>query len=229
MKHPAESTPLKALLAAAALTAAGHATAATGCPALGKAGQLAQAQARIHAVSRSFFEGETLAQASVTHSVVIGTQQTLLDGGSWSQTKLDMSDVPGAPKGGADSMRTLAANLIFFDAEMPCKALGRETLAGRSALVYEIRYEVNTGEANGRIWLDAATGLPLKMVSRQRDFDARLKLGKDGKLAGVQHTANNKFMLQQHAWLFGESVKDIPRSTRTPDAAAQAQIDALLR
>jgi hypothetical protein len=216
------------LLWAASLAAATHAT-ASGCPALGKAGQLAQAQARIHAVSRSFIDGEPIARASTTHSVVIGKQQTLLDGTSWSQTRLDMSDIPGAPANSGDSMRTLAANLIFLDAEMPCKALGRETVAGRSALAYEVRYEVETGEAVGKLWLDAVTGLPLKMVSRQKDFDLGMKLGKDGRLAGVQHKANGKTIVQQHAWLFGDAVKDIPRATKAPDAATAARIDELLR
>lgn len=212
-----------ALWAATAITAN---AADTSCAPVAKAADAALAQARIHAAIDSPPDPEAVKagfKPTLMHSIVIDqVQYSNAVRASFSKTPLASKD-----------MRMLAADLGPFLVEQGCRAGGSVRLAGRDALVFLATGDLGRGEIRFKLWIDKASGLPLRAVSDEPGFDVETlfdKLDRKGgasKLA-VKEKPDAARVVGTHAYLYGDAVKP-PGPQGALDAGALATLQALLK
>lgn len=109
--------------------------------------------------------------------------------------------------------------------EEGCKPAGTEKVAGRDAQVFTASGDLGRGEIWFNLWIDKATGLPLRAVSDEPDVDVEMFNALDKKKGGPTHGKRN---VATHAYLFGDAVKP-PDQKGGLDAAAVAVLQALLK
>ncbi len=90
-----------------------------------------------------------------------------------------------------------------------CKALGEESVAGRTATVIGIIPNDDTGEVIAKVWIDAATRLPVRTWLKGSDTD-----GKTGSMKDV--------------YLYGDAVKE-PSAKGAIAPATIARLEALFK
>ena len=125
------------------------------CAAVAKASNAALAQTRIHAAIDSPLDPEAIRagmKRSLMHSIVINSVQ------------YSNAIVPTFSRNALESneMRLLAADLGPFMVEEGCRAAGSERVASREDLVFTATSDLGRGEIRFRLWIDKATGLPLR-------------------------------------------------------------------
>jgi hypothetical protein len=200
---------------AAALTFAGPARADGACAAVGKALAAALAQPRIHAAIDRPLDAEALRagfKPTLMHSIVIdGVQYSNAMRAGFARTPL-----------ASPEMRLLAGDLAPFAVEQGCQAAGSERIAGRDARVYTARGDSDRGEVRLRLWVDAASGLPLRAVTDEPDVDV------DDLFGRAKPKAVARRMVGTHAYLFGAAVKP-PGAAGALDPATLVQLQALLK
>ena len=150
--------------------AAAHAAAADGgCAVVAKAAQAALAQPRIHAAIDSPLDPEAAKMGMkpmLMHSIVIDrVQYSNAIRAGFSKTPLDSPE-----------MRMLASDLAPFLVEQGCKAAGSERVAGRDAQVFTASGDMGRGEVRFRLWIDKASGLPMRATSDEPDVDVEVML-----------------------------------------------------
>jgi hypothetical protein len=187
------------------------------CAPLMKAVEKGMAQSRIHAASIVSRDGEKK-KAPWMHSVLIGDVQYLIEGGNFHGRNAMQSK----------EFRALATNLAQFAIDEGCRALGKESIAGRSATVIGIGYDVSAGEAAGKFWIDTATGLPVRVVTTQPDEDTKFQFDAKTKQLKTETKLNGKTISQQHVYLYGDAVKE-PGAKGAIDAATTATLEGLLK
>lgn len=206
--------------------AAAHAAAADGgCAVVAKAAQAALAQPRIHAAIDSPLDPEAAKMGMkpmLMHSIVIDRlQYSNAIRAGFSKTPLDSPE-----------MRMLASDLAPFLVEQGCKAAGSERVAGRDAQVFTASGDMGRGEVRFRLWIDKASGLPMRATSDEPDVDVEVMLdaaSRKGKPGSAVKTApNGKRVLATHAYLFGDAVKP-PDAKGAVDGAALTTLQALLK
>ncbi len=212
-----------ALGAATAVTA--H-SADSSCAPVVKAANAGLAQPRIHAAIDSPLDPEAVKMGfkpTLMHSIVIDqVQYSNAIRAGFSKTPLDSKD-----------MRMLASDLGPFMVEQGCRAGGSERVAGRDAQVYLAAGDLGRGEIRFKLWIDKASGLPLRAVSDEPDFDVETLFDKPGKKGGaskmtIKEKANAARMVSTHAYIFGDAVKP-PGPKGALDAGALASLQALLK
>ncbi len=212
-------------LALLGLAASLPAAADGSCAVVERAAQAALAQPRIHAAIDSPLDPEALKMGMkpmLMHSIVIDrVQYSNAIRAGFSKTPLDSPE-----------MRMLAGDLGPFLVEQGCKAAGSERVAGREAQVFTASGDLGRGEIRFKLWIDKASGLPLRATSDEPDVDVEVLLGaapRKGKPGGaVKTAANGKRMLATHAYLFGDAVKP-PGAKGVVDGAALTTLQALLK
>ena len=187
------------------------------CIPLKNAVEKGMAQQRIHAASIVSTDGAKT-KALMDHSVLIGDIQYLVEGGNFH------GRIPMEPK----ELRPLATNLVQFTITEGCKALGKESVAGRTATVIGFGYEVSSGEALGKLWIDAATGLPVRAMTTQADEDTIFQFDAKTKELKTETKANGKTLSQHHVYLYGDAVKE-PSAKGAIEPATIATLEALLK
>ena len=193
------------------------------CVPLMKAVEKGMALPQIH--SATVFERSGEKKLAIDHSIVIGDEQYLIEGGRFrGPISLNNKRLPP----GMPSMRPLATNLAQFQIEEGCKALGKDTVVGRAAIVIGIGYEVAGGEAMGKAWIDTATGLPLRVITRQPDTDTKFLFDKKTKKMDTQTTENGKTITQTHVYLFGDIVK-VPGPKGAIEPSTITTLEAMLK
>ena len=203
-----------------------HAVAAdASCAGVLKAVQAGMVQPRIHAAIDAPLDAEAIKlgfKKTLMHSIVIDKLQysNALDP-KFQRVALANADERG-----------MASDLAAFQAEHGCNALGSARLAGRAAQVFALTTDLGRGEVTVRLWVDAASGLPLRAVTDEPDFDVDTVLQRAAKAgaksrAQVTEKANGQRIVSTHAYLYGDAVK-APGSGGTLDAQALSQLQALL-
>ena len=137
-------------------------------------------------------------------------------------------------------MRPIATDLAAFGAESGCRALGPQRVAGRNTVGYSFSTELGRGEARVWVWVDSATGLPVRAVRDEPDFDVDVNWSKpDATSKGtageagapavqIKERPNGKRVIGTHAYLYGGAVK-LPDTSGAVDAAALVQLQAFLK
>lgn len=206
--------------------AAGHAMAADpGCAVPARAAEAALAQARIHAAVDSPLDPEALKMGMkpmLMHSIVIDRVQYS------NATRAAFSKTPLA----SPEMRLLASDLGPFLVEQGCKPAADERLAGRNAQVFIASADMGRGEVRFKLWIDKASGLPLRATSDEPEADVEAlldTLSRKGKPRGPAKTGPAvRRLVATHAYLFGDAVKP-PGAQGAVDNTALATLHALLK
>jgi hypothetical protein len=196
------------------------------CTAVIKAANAGLAQLRIHAAIDTPPDPEAVKagfKPTLMHSIVIDqVQYSNAIRAGFSRTPLESKD-----------MRMLATDLGPFMVEEGCKPAGSETLAGRDTLVFTAQGDLGRGEIRFKLWVDKATGLPLRAVSDEPDVDVETLFNALDKKKGrpavqAAEKPNAKRNIATHAYLFGAAVKP-PGPQGAIDAAALASLLAVLK
>lgn len=215
---------LAGCLLAVALDAAQAAD--TSCATVIKAANAGLAQPRIHAAIDSPLDPQAVKMGfkpTLMHSIVIDqVQYSNAIRASFSKTALESKD-----------MRLLATDLAPFMVEQGCKASGSEKLAGRDTQVFVASGDMGRGEIRFKLWIDKASGLPLRAVSDEPDFDVETVLDKLDRKGGASKVAikekpNGTRVVSTHAYIYGDAVKP-PGPNGALDAGALATLQALLK
>jgi hypothetical protein len=108
----------------------------------------------------------------------------------------------------SDSDRALGAFYASVLAEMDsdCRTIGTATLAGRNTLVFEHGSNKKPDDALFKLWIDSATGLPLRVDFDEAEVVSVSTKGKDG-LPVFSAKKTDKRQVNSVAFLFGDAVK----------------------
>ena len=88
-----------------------------------------------------------------------------------------------------------------------CRALGKTTLAGRTALIFENGSNKSKNEQLMKVWIDTATGLPLRVdIDEAAPELTSFGVTKDRK-PNIEVKKTDKRMVNSVAFLFGDAVK----------------------
>ena len=211
------------LLAAASSVLPAHATDGACAPVL-KAVRAGMAQARIHAAIDHPLDPEAVKigmKPTLMHSIVIDKlQYSNAIRPDFAKTALERPE-----------MRALASDLAIFEIDTGCKALGAQTVAGRTALAYAMGTDLGRGEARITLWIDSSSGLPVRALTDEPDVDVETvwKTGKDqGAGVDIRQRPNGKRVVARHAYLYGNDVKP-PGAGGAVDPAALSALQALLK
>lgn len=198
----------------------------TSCAAVVRALNAGLAQARTHAAIDSPLDADAIKMGikpTLIHSIVIDqVQYSNAIGPSFSRTVLESKE-----------MRMLATDLGPFMVEEGCKPGGSDKVAGRDAAVFTASGNLGRGEIRFRLWIDKATGLPLRAVSDEPEVDVDTVFNALDKKKGrpsmaVKEKPNGKRQIATHAYLFGDAVKP-PGAKGALDAGALAFLQAVLK
>jgi hypothetical protein len=206
-------------------TSAAAQAADSSCAPVAKAANAGLAQARIHAAIDSPLDPEAVKMGfkpTLMHSIVIDqVQYSNAIHASFSRTPL-----------GSKELRMLATDLGPFMVEVGCKALGSEKVAGREAQVFVAAGDLGRGEVRLKLWIDRASGLPLRAVTDEPDVDVETvldDLGRKGRpTIEVKQAPSARRLVATHAYLYGDAVKP-PGPKGALDPAALATLQAVLK
>jgi hypothetical protein len=210
--------------AALCLASAGVQAADPACAALSRAARAGMQQARIHAVIDAPLDPEALKigmKPTLLHSIVIDQQQ--------HSNALTPTFRTTTLKSAAE--RELASDLAVFEPDAGCQVQGPLRLAGRDALRYTFGTDLGRGEARVTVWVDTATGLPLRALTDEPDVDvgaAFNKAGASGRAVEIKEKPNGKRVVATHAYLFGAAVR-APGPQGVIDTDALARLQQLLK
>ncbi len=198
-----------------------HAVAADkSCEPVVKAGKAALAMKRIH--QAGYMPPEKGARPAPTanalsHSVAV--DQTYYF--SLGNSVFDQKPIKN------DTDRTLA----YFYAEViaglddNCRSLGKATLAGRSAFVFEQGSNKSPDDMLVKVWIDSATGLPLRADLDEAQVDTNWVKGKKGTPA-AETKRNDKRQVNSVAFIYGDAVKAPVLSGKKTLLGTPANLDA---
>jgi len=222
-RHPT----LRRIVGATLMALGAHALGAdTSCTPIVKALNAGLAQPRIHAAIDSPLDPEAIKMGmkpTLMHSIVIDqVQYSNAIRPTFSRTPLESKE-----------MRMLATDLGPFMVDEGCKAGGAEKIAGRDAQVYTASGDLGRGAIRFKLWVDKATGLPLRAVSDEPEVDvdtvfAALDKKKGRPSVEIKEKPNGKRRVATHAYLFGDAVKP-PGAKGALDAGALASLQAVLK
>ena len=176
------------------------------CAALEKAGELAAKQARIHNATdfmRSTAPAPNeklspLGEKMMQNVTIDKTNYMAMDGATFSTEIIK-----------DDSERTLKSGIVIFSmVDEGCRSLGKATVAGRTANVYEAGSNKTSNDRYFKFWIDAQTGLPLKGIEdaplpEVKSFGA----SKAGKPKIEVEMNKVKRVINTTAFVFGDVVK----------------------
>lgn len=213
------------VLICSAMTAPG-AFADSSCAPVAKALNAGLAQPRIHAAIDSPLNADAIKMGmkpTLIHSIVIDqVQYSNAIRPTFSRTALESKE-----------MRMLATDLGPFMVEEGCKPGGSDKVAGRDSIVFTAKGDLGRGEIRFKLWIDKATGLPLRAVSDEPEVDVDAVFNALDKKNGrpsveVKEKPNGKRQIATHAYLFGDAVKP-PGVNGTLDAGALTSLQAVLK
>jgi hypothetical protein len=176
------------------------------CAALNKAGERGLKQARIHqavdllraAVPKPNEKVTPLGENFMQTITIDKTVYMALDGITFSAETVK-NDEERAMKSGV---------AVFSMIDEGCKFLGKATVAGRNADVYEAGSNKNSDSTYFKFWVDSQTGLPLKSVEDAPAPELNsFKVTKDGR-PNIEVKKNKvDRVLNTIAFVFGDTVK----------------------
>jgi hypothetical protein len=213
---------------AAIATQSAHA-ADSSCKVVAKAGDAALANVRIHQALYMPVKG---AKGPVTadqlgHFIVI-------DKTHYSSVLKGLFDAKPIATASERSQGVYYA-VMLADMDSDCRALGKATLAGRSAMVFENGSNKKSDDILFKVWVDSATGLPLRADVDEAEVVSTTTKDKNGlPIFGAKK--GDKRQVNSVVFLFGDAVKapvfgpkkGLLGTPATLDAQATAAMLALL-
>ncbi len=195
--------PLTRLAAGAllAMAAASSFAADLSCAVIAKSAALGLANARIHQAVYMPPDGAKKAPTGdqLTHFMVVDkTKYVGMMKGVFEVTPVASAD---------DRLTGVSYVAMLADMNEGCRALGKATLAGRSALVFENGSNKKSSEHLLKVWIDTTTGLPLRVdideaVPELKSF----AVTKDRK-PNIEVKKTEQRMVNSVVFLFGDAVK----------------------
>jgi hypothetical protein len=187
------------LVLAAIATQSAHA-ADSSCKVVAKAGDAALANARIH---QGLYMPAKGAKGPVTadqlgHFIVI-------DKTHYSSVIKGLFDVKPIATASERSQGVYYA-VMLADMDSDCRALGKATLAGRAALVFENGSNKKSDDILFKVWVDSATGLPLRADLDEAEVVSTATKDKNG-LPVFSAKKGEKRQVNSVVFLFGDAVK----------------------
>ena len=195
---------LLASMACLALTTPAAHAADNSCKAVAKAGEAALANARIHQALYMPVSGKNArppaAAAELQHFMVI-------DKTKYTSVFKGLFDSEPIAKPSDRSINVYYASMIASMDE-DCRAVGKATLGGRPALVFEQGSNKKADDIMFKIWIDSATGLPLRADVDEAEVVSTMTKDKNGlPKFSVKKSDGGKRQVNSVAFLFGDAVK----------------------
>lgn len=190
------------LLALAALVAPSAHALDTSCKAVAKAGEAALANARLHqglympvpvkGVRPAATAGELQHFVVIDKTAYVSVLKGMFD-----------SEPIATP---ADKRRGAYYAVMLADMDSDCRSLGKATLGGRAAQVFENGSNKKPDDILFKVWVDSATGLPLRADVDEGAVQVTQTKGKDG-LPVTSAKKGEKRQVNSVVYLFGDAVK----------------------
>ena len=174
------------------------------CKAVAKAGDAALANARIHQVFyMPVYVKDVRPPATATelqHFMVI-------DKTKYTSVFKGLFDSESIAKPSDRSINVYYASMIASMDE-DCRAVGKATLGGRPALVFEQGSNKKADDIMFKIWIDSATGLPLRADVDEAEVVSTMTKDKNGlPKFSAKKSDGGKRQVNSVAFLFGDAVK----------------------
>lgn len=227
--RPARIATVIATAIAATCTAMSAIAADTSCSVVAKSGETALANERIHqAIYMPAKDAKTPITADqLGHFIVV-------DKTKYSSIVKGMFNVEPV-KSAAERRQGAFYAVMLADMDSDCRALGKTTLGGRAAMVFENGSNKKSDDILFKVWIDAATGLPLRADVDEAEVVSKSVKGKDG-LPVFSASKGDKRKVNSVVFLFGNAVKapvfgakkGMLGTPATLDAQALAAMTALL-
>ena len=197
----------------------------TSCAALEKAGDLGAKQARIHQatdIMRSNIPPKpsekvpALGEKMIQTITIDKTAYMAMDGLTFSTETLK-----------TDSERAFKSGVVFFSmVDEGCRSLGKATVAGRTANVYEQGSNKTSKDRYFKFWIDAQTGLPLKAIEdaplpELKSFSA----SKAGQPKVEVELSKVKRVINTVGFIFGDIVKEPKLSGKKTLFGQKGEVD----
>jgi hypothetical protein len=212
-------TGCAALLALAVVAAQTAHAADTSCKIVAKAGDTALANSRIH---QALYMPAKDAKRPVTadqlgHFIVIDkTKYTSIFKGLFDAEPITTA---------SERSQGVYYALILADMDSDCRALGKTTLAGRAALMFENGSNKKSEDALFKVWVDSATGLPLRADIDEAEVVSTATKDKNG-LPVFSAKKGDKRQVNSVVFLFGDAVKAPVFGPKKGLLATPATLDA---
>ena len=210
----ATAAPIALFIALFITSQSAHA-ADSSCKAVAKAGDAALANTRIHqALYMPMMDKSARPPATekmLAHFIVIDkTKFTAALSGN-------LFDAEPITKPSDRSSNVYYASMLASMDE-DCRALGKATLGGRAALVFEQGANKKTEDIMFKIWIDSATGLPLRADVDEAQVVSSMTKNKNGMpVFSAKKSDSGKRQVNSVAFLFGDAVKAPTFNTKKND------------
>lgn len=194
---------LLASMACLALAAPAAHAADNSCKAVTKAGEAALANARIHQALYMPVKDAKGARLPATapelaHFIVLADKTEYT-----SMGKDVFSITPPNERGSGAYYAQMIASI-----DEGCRTLGKATLGGRAALVFEQGGNKKADDILFKIWIDSATGLPLRADLDEAEVVSTMTKDKNGlPKFSAKKSDDGKRQVNSVAFLFGDAVK----------------------
>ncbi len=197
-----------ALLASLALAAPSAHAADNSCKAVAKAGEAALANARIHQALYMPASGKSAANGARPPATATELQHFMvIDKTKYSSIMKGLFDSEPIAKPSDRSSNVYYASMLASMDE-DCRSAGKATLGGRAALVFEQGANKKAEDIMFKIWIDSATGLPLRADVDEAEVVSTMTKGKDGlPVFSAKKSDGGKRKVNSVAFLFGDAVK----------------------
>lgn len=106
----------------------------------------------------------------------------------------------------ADKSRGAYYAVMLADMDSDCRSLGKATLGGRAAQVFENGSNKKPEDIMFKVWVDSATGLPLRTDVDEGAVEVTQTKGKDG-LPVTSAKKGEKRQVNSVVYLFSDAVK----------------------
>jgi hypothetical protein len=184
------------------------------CTVVEKAIEAGMKQSRIHAASFERLADGKPGKPALA-AITIDRTHYLFDGSrSFGATPLE-----------SEQMRQMGSGLIGFSPGASCTPGAVERIAGKPAQKYTYVTDLGNGPANISLWIDRATGLPVRGETDEPDIDVDVKFGKEGDLTTVKRPTGKRNRMIS-GFLYGADVRAPVKGSI--DAGARAALQALV-
>lgn len=197
-----------------------------GCPILQTAIAKAMNQPRLHRGANSGIvssDGKFLPSTSdIKHLVAIGQNLFVFDAKTSGNGKTEFR------------LGTSHGHFEDINANYPCTVGPTETLAGKPAqtIVQEDPGLIGSDKTAAKVWIDQASGLPVRTVTMANDIDVQMNASADGKV-NITSKPTGKKTFGKLAYLYGDIVTEPKTDSKTglaqTSAAETEALNALLK
>jgi len=106
----------------------------------------------------------------------------------------------------SEAMRQMGSGLVGFAPGESCTAQGTATVAGRPAQKFSYSSDLGNGPANITLWVDRASGLPVRGIADEPEVDVDVSFSKDGDMNTTKRPTGKRSK-HTSGFLYGAAVK----------------------